>query len=267
MLRPLLLLTFLSSLGCRKIDPAPEDFDELMHYLWLKAETGSDEELAEAIRNLDQAVDGATLTSSEDGTLTNLSVEEVAFVEAAGDPLDAPGVYLLNPFACGLDELTEIVSRPDQDVLYPGIYESYQRNYSNSHADFLSGSTNRLNWTLEYEASLLGSRYKASVLSLLRRVPTLDAEQSPFGEFLVWQAYLSAPADFGDSGKSLNQDYQIDIYFPRDNTIIHAYGIWREAFYGAGFSTEDEAVQRITLNNLIDWDEETERLCAEGLPE
>lgn len=265
--RLLLFITLVSSLGCRKIDPAPEDFDELMHYLWFKADTGSNEELAEAIRNLHAAVEGDTLLKSEDGTLKSLRTEEVDFVGSAGDPGDAPGVYLLNPFVCGLEELTEIVSRPDQDILYPGVYDSYQRDFSNSQQDFLAGSTDRLNWTLEYEASLLGSRYQASLQSLLRRVPTIDEEQSPFGDFLVWQAYLTDPADFGDSGKSLTQDYQIDIYYPSDDTIIHAYGIWREASYGAGFSTEDEAVQRITLNNLIDWDEKTERLCAEGLPE
>jgi hypothetical protein len=265
--RVLLIFTLISSLSCRKIEPAPEEFDEIMHYLWYKADTGTDEELAAAIRNLHTAIDGETLVEPEDGTVSALTIEEVDVVGADGDPEDAPGVYLLDPFVCALDDLTEIVTRPDQDVLYPGVYDSYQRNYINSREDFISGSSHRLNWTLEYEATLLGSSYSATLLSLLRRVPSLDEEQSPFGEFLVWRAYLTGPANFGDSAKSLNQDYQIDIYYPDEDTLIHAYAIWREAFYGAGFSTEDEAVQRITLNNLIDWDEETERLCAEGLPE
>jgi len=265
--RVLLIVTLFSSMSCRKIEPAPEAFDEIMHYLWYKADSGTDEELAEAIRNLHTAIDGNALEEPKDGTVSQLSELEIDFVGANSDPQDAPGIYLLNPFVCPLEELTEIVTHPNQDILYPGVYESYQRNYTNSREDFVSGSSNRLNWTLEYEARLLGSSYTASLLSLLRRVPSLDEEQSPFGEFLVWQAYLTEPADFGDSGKSLDQDYQIDIYYPYNNTIIHAYAIWREAFYGAGFSTEDEAVQRITLNNLIDWDEETERLCAEGLPE
>jgi hypothetical protein len=257
----------ITSLGCRNIEPAPEDFDEIMHYLWYKADSGTDEELAQAIRNLHLAIDGDSLIEARDGTLARLVTDEIDFVENAGDPSIAPGIYLLNPYICSLTELTEIITHADQEALYPNVYESYQRNYVNSRDDFVDGSSDRLNWTLEYGASLLGSSYTASLLSMMRRIPDLGDEQNSFGEAILWQAHLIEPADFGDSSKSLNQDYQIDLYYPYNNSIIHAYAMWREASYGAGFSTEDEAVQRITLNNLVDWDKQTETLCADGIPQ
>ena len=267
MLRLLLIGSLAGSIGCRKIDPAPEDFDALLHYFWQKANEGSDAEIAEGVRNLHEAIGGDTLDGPQDGTLSRLTNEETAFIELDATPDTAAGIYLLNPYQCSFDDLTTIVTHLDQQLLYPGVYDGYERDYTTSREAFVDGQTNRLEWDLHYGATLLGSSYTATVKSMMRRVPNIGDEASEIGDFLLWQAYIEEPADFGDSAKSLTQDYQIDLYYPINGRIIHAYGIWREANYGAGFSTESEAVQRITLNNLIDWDEQTETYCMEGIPE
>ena len=69
------------------------------------------------------------------------------------------------------------------------------------------------------------------------------------------------------SDKSMDQDYQLEIYWPRGpGRVVHAYAMWRQADWGSGFTSDDEGVQRILLNNLIAWDDDTEKLCEEGRP-
>ena len=63
------------------------------------------------------------------------------------------------------------------------------------------------------------------------------------------------------------QDYQIEVYFERKNgEMFHLYAIWRQADFGGTFTTDNEGFQRLMLNNLADWDDSTEELCAEGRP-
>ena len=42
--------------------------------------------------------------------------------------------------------------------------------------------------------------------------------------------------------------------------------MWRQADFGGGFDSEDEGSQRLLLNELIAWDDDTEKLCEEGRP-
>ena len=84
------------------------------------------------------------------------------------------------------------------------------------------------------------------------------------GDVLFWKVHLPLPRT--SAILSQRSGYQV-VYYPYEDRIIHAYALWREGSYGAGFTTESEAVQRITLNNLADWDRETETLCLECLNE
>ena len=69
-------LTAIAALGCREIAPAPTEQQALMQFFFTEFEDASDETLAEAFRNFDEAVDGAHLEYSE-GIVENLSVRVV----------------------------------------------------------------------------------------------------------------------------------------------------------------------------------------------
>ena len=79
-------------LACRNIEPAPEDLDGLLHYLWENGRTGDDAQLAEAIENLDAAV--GDFTETTDGVVSRLSTEEADLVSPRGpfDPANAAGI-------------------------------------------------------------------------------------------------------------------------------------------------------------------------------
>ncbi|MBX2804266.1 MAG: hypothetical protein KTR31_41780 [Myxococcales bacterium] len=260
----MLLLTVL--LSCKAVDPAPEGLDDVLHYLWQQVDDGSDAQLADALVNLDVAVDGGGLEEAFDGSVSRLSTEEAALVGVVDrDPAQAAGVFLVNTFPCDPAQLERILSYARQDELYEGVYESYDRVFDNDREAWLSGADTALTYQVDYTAKLLGSEYAASARGSLRRVP--DAEGATWGDWILQRVWLPTPAVFDNDNRSMDQDYQLELYWPRgDGRIVHAYGMWRQASYGAGIDMESDATQRILLNNLLDWDDNTEQLCAsEGL--
>lgn len=264
----MLALALIPLLGCKKVEPAPADLDSLLHWFWDKWEAGEEAELHDAAVNAFDVVDLEALVDDvQDGSLSRLSDDQTAAVGVSGlSALDAAGIYLVNVFDCELDELEPILWHSQQDVLYEGVYNSYQRTYTSSQADYASGAAAFLTWDFEYTASYLGSEYTAWPTGGLRHVPA-DDSLSPHGDIVLARTWMPTPAAFDGDGKSYDQDYQVEIYIAAgEGQLLHLYGMWRQAEYGAGFSTEDEGVQRLLLNNLAAWDETTEELCATGIP-
>lgn len=101
----------------------------------------------------------------------------------------------------------------------------------------------------------------------MRYLPEIDGELSPYGPVLFGRTFMPEPAEFEGDSKSLDQDYQLEVYYERaSGEILHAYGLWREADFGVAGTMETEGIQRLLLNNLRSWDDETEKLCEEGRP-
>lgn len=269
MTRTLLLsVPLLATLGCKKVDPAPRELDALLHWFWTEYSEGTDEELAEGIANLYDAVDAANFEELSDGSVSKLTKDEAALVGVTDrNPADASGVYLVNSYACTLGKLQPILLHKAQDELYDGIYDRYERDYTSSRADFEDRVTTTMGWEVEYDASLLGASYTANIVGGLRFLPALDDELSPHGPAMLARTHMPQPAEFESDNKSQDQDYQIEIWVKRKSgELLHVYGLWRQADFGSGFTSDDEGVQRILLNNLAAWDDDTEVLCAEGRP-
>jgi len=251
--------------GCKKVEPAPREFDALIHYVWEKAEAGSDEELAEAIVNLEAATADLELP---DGSVSRLSDDEIALVGVSGQKGDdAAGLFMTNAFGCGRSDLEASLAYAHQDELHTTTYETYQRTFDNSDSDWLAGRSDVLTWDVDYSVKYLGIEYDAETEGFLRRVPNLDDELTPFGSFLVARTYFPKPAVFeGNSDRYFEQDYQLEIYWQQGGETQHVYALWREFDFGASYQSESETAQRLLLNELYKWDDETAEGCEEGLP-
>ncbi len=254
--------------GCRDLEPAPAELDDLLHYLFDKVEFGEDAQLAEALENLHVAVGGDTLEEMQDGLVSHLSVEAVAAVGITDrDPADASGVYMTRPIVCPYPDLLNIVTYQDQHELYVGVYDEHAREYTSSLDDFKSGATHELTWDTVYTGSLLGISYTANSQGYLRRVPDLGDGSMPFGDALFGRIVLGEPAEFaGNAGNHFDQDYQLEVFWPRDDIVLHMYAMWKDSKM-AGFEDEGEATQVLMVNALRDWDDGTEQICAAGLPD
>ena len=254
--------------GCKAVDPAPRELDDLLHWFWQKYADGTDEELAEGAVNLYDAVDAASFEELSDGSISDLDRDEAALVGITDqDPAEAAGVYLVNVYDCTLPKLEPILLHRDQATLYDGIYDRYERTYTASRDDFEGRASPTMTWDVEYEASLLGAAYTANLEGGLRYVPTLDDELSPHGPVMLSRTHLLEPVTYdGDSNKSQEQDYQVEIYLKQSSgRVLHVYGLWREADYGGTTNSDNEGVQRLLLNSLADWDATTEQHCADGI--
>jgi hypothetical protein len=245
-------------LGCKRVEPAPEALDDLFHFVWAHYDDEGDEALVDAVHKLDLAVDGGDL-EPPDGTVSDLTDAEIALVGVTDrSAAAASGVFIVNRFPCSPGQLERILSHDAQDELYEGVYESYARDFDSPASGWLSGSAARLSYDISYRADPpVGSAYDANSRGDLRRVD-VDA--------VIQRSVLPEPAVFdGDGNSYLDQDYQLEVYIPVGGEIVHVYAMWRDANF-SGFSMADESFQRIVINNMLDWDDQTAKLCDEGRP-
>lgn len=255
-------------LGCQVVE-IPVDLDGVVHHAWQIHEDGADEELAGTLVALDAAVGGATLAEAFDGTLSRLSAEQVAPLGVTDrDPALAAGIFLQNVMTCDLDAVVAILTWPDQAELYTDAYDAYVRAFVGDSEAFLAGGVDTLAWEADYETRVLGSSYTSHTVASLRRVPAEELEGTGITAAYAARYFAPEPAVFEEgSGKTFDQDYQYEVYWSRDPGLtLHAYAMWRQADWGAGLTSDDEAVQRLVLNGMADWDTDTEAICAAGGP-
>lgn len=247
----------LLALACKPVDPAPESLDALLHYVWSQLDAGEDAELSDALDNLHAAIDGDTLEERIDGAVTDLSVEGAALVGVDLDPEAASGVFMARVLACDLGLLEEILASEHQEQLYEGVYSNYSREFLSDEEAFLAGTAPRVDWRNTYDTSVLGVDYGAITLGALRRVPEVDDGRAG----LISRAVLEEPVVFDGGQHHLDQDYHLEMYWPRGGELLHVYALWKDQKL-LGFDDEGEGTQRIMLNNLSNWDNDTEALCA-----
>lgn len=250
--------------GCGHVDPAPADLDGLARWYWTEYDDASEEDVLTATANVWEAVAGDALTNvAIDGSLTDLSVDDVAHVELAEgtDPTLAAGVFFARSLACPIDKVETIVTALNQDELYEGVYDDYNRAYTTDDAAYFARETDRIAWQADIVGKLLGTDYTESLLGGARHVSAVGDE--PFGDVLVARTWIPEPAVLDSNSRSFDQDYQMEMYAGRGaEESVHFYAIWRQTSMGSGLDQDNEAVMRIILNNLADWDDGTEEICA-----
>ena len=107
---------------------------------------------------------------------------------------------------CG-NTLTELILHLDQQSVCPGVYNTYERTYTDSRDAFLAYETHRLGWKWIMVRPFWAPRHRNHALHLSRIAMGTQEAPWPHGDILLWKVYLTDPADFGNSGKSLTQDY------------------------------------------------------------
>lgn len=256
----------LAAAGCRAVPEAPESLDGLLHYFWQTVVDGGDDEIAQGVVNLNEAVDGDGLTEITDGQATQLTADEVAWLELDRevDPTEASGIHMISPLTCDLETVDDIVTALPQGEMYD-TFDEYERRYTSDAGDYHDRSVPTLTWTVDYTVTVpLAGTYTATLDAGARWVPTLDDTLSPHGPVLITWSTLPEPAVFDGGEGVFDQDYRVEVYHePEPGKVVHTEALWRYMEAGV-VSMSNESIQRMVLNGFADWDAQTVALCQSG---
>ena len=268
--RVALLCLLLCASACTPLEPAPEELDGLLHFLWQQYDDGEPEELAEAVRNLHGLLDGDVLAGGVSGEVSLLSADERAIAGVVVDGIPAEkeaGLYLADPFeGCSVDDVEQIMTFLEQDLLYDQ-YDRYSRTNTSDAAAYLGRQTDRLTWDIEYAVTIpLAGQYDALVSGGVRRVEELGPDITPFGPFVLFRSALTAPATFATEDEVFDQDRRIQLFYaPDDGRLTHIEGLWRHMEAGLA-DTGSDTVRSLILSGIRDWEDETAAWCGQELP-
>ncbi len=246
-----MLWTWLLSCG---VDPAPEDLDGLVHFLWDHHGVDDDVDWEGAFDNVLATLD--PLDEALTGDLGDLTSEQTAGFSDS-DPAICRGLVVARSYACTLEELAPILYALDQDAQYPDVYTLYERAYTSDLDAFDARSSSTLTWEVTAAAELLGVSYTEDLLGGLHRI-----EDSAGGPALMARTWMPTPATWESEGWTWTQDYQVELWLePEPGTLWHVYGLWRDMDLG-GLDMDNDGVANTTLDAMADWDDATEELCG-----
>lgn len=245
--------------ACKHPEPAPEAVDGSLRWFFANFETATDEEMRDALGELDFAED--------QGVLDPLTAEEQATVELDGDkdPAKATGLFIAGPMTCTFEDLEATHWYPDQEALYEDRtggerYDEYDRQFTTDLDAYLARETPYVWWETTYTVTVALSTYTAFVVAGLRYVPEADG----VGPIVIERDFMPSPAEFaGETDNYMEQDYQIEVLVPDGDTSRHAYAMWRD-LRSFGIEDEDEGAQNLILDGLEDFDRDTEKVCEVG---
>lgn len=254
-------MLLLSLFACKDVVEAPTDLDSLIKFTW-SAFDGSAEELGVAVTNLQDAADWQGLTEVQDGTVTDLSVDDLALVGLEDkDIAAAGGVYMLNSFACDFEQLQEILLYDHQEELFD-IYNRYERTFVGDEGAYRSGTAESVDWTVDYNANVLLEPYDTFLNEGIRRVTT-----ETWGDIIQVRRAMPEPCVFEDSSYIFDQDYTVRTFWERSpGEIVHLYGMWREVSIGGDLNADNEGIQRQLLDALKELDDDAAQHCLDGVP-
>lgn len=251
-------------------DEAAEGSDELTRQsraLWAVYDntkyTNSD--VKKAIAEVDGVVAraGSLPVHVKIDSLTREDLDLIGFKDR--DPALAQGMLLVSELDCSLEQVEKLVVARNQTEIYPGLYDTYARDYVTSVDEYLGRAAPTVTWKTSYQATALDRTYQSVLTGGARYVPLARAGGEPV---LLARTVLDAPAKFikgDDSG--FEQDYQIELYYQRaPQKTLHFYALWR-AFNVSTLTSSSDLYVNVVLGNLTDFDVRTSKVCREGTPQ
>lgn len=237
--------------------PAPPTLDEFLHQSWsLYADTDLD-----GLGAL-TTTEAPTLDPAEfpmKGSYTDLTDEEFAqvAVEWDADPAAATGFYLVDTLDCSLDELQDALTNPHQEEVYPTNYTAYQRDFTSDMDAFQAGDADTVTWETHYTVNIpLYGAYSTFVNGGAFRIE-VDGQTG-----FATRTWAPNPAESDSEGLALDQDYQIEVYYPGETGMVHVYGMWRQFQISDETDQDDPSLGGLILNGMEGYFDDTSTYCA-----
>ena len=256
---PLPVLLLAASFGCADPNsaPAPPTLDEFLHSAWALYAAEELDGIATQTEAVKPTLDSAEFPMS--GTFTDLDDDEVGLVELEwdADPAKATGFYLVDTLDCSVDELEDALTNPHQEEVYPDNYTAYNREFTSDIDAFHAADTDIAEWETTYSVAIpLYGNYSTFVHGGAFRIE-VDGDAS-----FATRTWAPNPATSDTEGLALDQDYQVEVYYPGDGGMIHLYAMWRQFQINDDTTQDNDALHNLILSGMKGYFDDTSTYCA-----
>jgi hypothetical protein len=238
-MRFLLLIPFVSGLGCKRPPDAPESLDELCSYIYEHVMDEEDEYLVAGLENLVPWLEEHFEETYEGYTITNLSQEAVLSLDGVERDLTS-----LLGAAVGFDmeakvaEVVHALLSEDMGEIFEGTYDTYEREFSTDRDCFLDRECDSVELDIHVVANYpLGLEVEATSRVQYRRVE-IDGEEA-----IVQRTWMLEPGESNKDWLTIDQQYFLSVNLPRDGATRRVDAMWVKAFLGEGDVPENFALQ------------------------
>jgi hypothetical protein len=274
-MRSLLLLSVLLA-ACDPPEPAPQDVDGLMSFVFRHYELEDDNDarsLADAGRNLltwfegrswiaeDAADPDADYAAGFGATISTLSEEALDALDPPSITADAPravGVMVARWQDCSLDDIDRIYLDPDQFGLFPDNYLSYERSGIQDVDCFAAGDCDRADWHTAIGQQQLIYSYTMEMASGIRRIDAVPASDDAAAPLAARLSRTWSPVD----ETRFVQNYQLEFMVPQGGGLVHFYGQWTH-LEAAGINTEAGIFLNSYVDGLYEYLDQMQVLCRQ----
>ncbi|HEY1099815.1 MAG TPA: hypothetical protein VGF99_12850, partial [Myxococcota bacterium] len=230
--------------------------------------------LDDALNALDRGGDSAepvTLESPFTGVLSSRLVEaQVSALPDVSRKFDAlalaQGFVIANVSRCTQQQNINMTMSNLALQVHPDAYVAYDKRFDGGDEAaraFADGDSDFITWETDYSIDSFPVKYDALIHGAGRRVRGVEGEFPR--DIFITRVYLES-AQFDDSN-SFDLDFQIEVYYTRDDgELVHFYAMWRRMIV-AGYSSSEAFFIDTTLNGFIDWEAENDEACTSGLVE
>jgi len=249
----LITVAALLAVGCRPPE-APEEYEELVGYLFEHAADEDEAELVAGLDNLSAWLTGENLELAEAGvTIAELPASAVADLAGHNHSTDGlAGVSLVTPSAYGGQTLMEALTQYNFKTIIPDVYLEYDRTFDEGQDCIVDRGCL---WAA-------GSVYSLADWGLLGEVEAdrrieyrwVEAEA---GWVFLQRWWLTAPSTGSKLDLRISDQYYIGVNFPLANGTRRVHASWLTMSMSTGDASEGAA------NQLIDnWQNDAENLDA-----
>ena len=289
---------FLLTFACKPPPPAPEGLDEATSYMM--REFYSEDPMFQAglqgfmnwynEEGYEQLGQEATTDNTDTFTLTDLSQEDIGYLPLDDDGRDlsrAKGVISLAEMACNWKEAENYLLRKDQDEVFSGDWESYERTYINSRSIFSDATENEEFLELPeefdpYSSDFQPSDWSESIMMTVNRadpsgvagvnIPAYDLYlEFRHGIYIIDEEEIGVSAIltynktgvYDDSGNNgLSQSYSLELNIERaDATTLRALAVWAEPVSNI-IEPDSPLALNYAVNKALSSSEQISQICA-----
>lgn len=235
------MLLTLALVACKHPDPAPEELDELVGFLYEHIPDEEPDALAEGIMNLhpwvtehlDETLQGYKVDDLSEEVITSLGDGEVDGNDFAGS---AVGHESDRP----VEDWTQALILEDQVEVYKGSYTEFNRDWDGNNKCFASR-----------ECLTMGAEVEAVSDYTLIKIVSHSANQfrwveTETGPALIYRTWLLEPAGVTPENiVSVERQYYLNVIFPTDAGTRTVQVTWAVAKLESIDTSEDFALQML----------------------